>query len=81
LIALKLLYTRHNLYLWHYWLVQVCDTVVNRFLKARIEELTDQYTDERERDWVEGRYSVSQSATRSPDKVGRTGLGGYACLG
>ena len=40
--------------------VQVCDTVVNRSLKARIEELADQYIDEHERDWVEGKYSVSQ---------------------
>src|SRR3984885_28185 len=40
--------------------VQVCDTVVNRSLKARIEELADQYIDENERDWVEGKYSVSQ---------------------
>jgi hypothetical protein len=30
--------------------VQVCDTVVNRSLKARIEELADQYIDENERD-------------------------------
>jgi hypothetical protein len=29
--------------------VQVCDTVVNRSLKARIEELADQYIDENER--------------------------------
>jgi hypothetical protein len=40
--------------------VQVCDTVVNRSLKARIEELADQYIDENESDWVEGKYSVSQ---------------------
>jgi hypothetical protein len=40
--------------------IQVCDTVVNRSLKARIEELADQYIDEHERDWVEGKYSVSQ---------------------
>jgi hypothetical protein len=40
--------------------VQVCDTVVNRSLKARIEELADQYIDENEREWVEGKYSVSQ---------------------
>jgi hypothetical protein len=40
--------------------VQVCDTVVNRSLKARIEELADQYIDEHEREWVEGKYSVSQ---------------------
>ena len=40
--------------------VQVCDTVVNRSLKARIEELADQYIDANERDWVEGKYSVSQ---------------------
>jgi hypothetical protein len=29
-------------------------------LKARIEELADQYIDENEKDWVEGKYSVSQ---------------------
>jgi hypothetical protein len=40
--------------------VQVCDTVVNRSLKARIEELADQYIDENEKEWVEGAYSVSQ---------------------
>src|ERR1700709_954695 len=40
--------------------VQVCDTVVNRALKARIEKLADQYIDENEREWVEGKYSVSQ---------------------
>jgi hypothetical protein len=30
--------------------IQVCDTVVNRSLKARIEELADQYIDGHERD-------------------------------
>jgi hypothetical protein len=40
--------------------VQVCDTVVNKSLKARIEELADQYIDENEREWVEGKYTVSQ---------------------
>ena len=40
--------------------VQVCDTVVNRSLKARIEELADQYIDKNEREWVEGKYTVSQ---------------------
>ena len=40
--------------------VQVCDTVVNRSLKARIEELADQYIDEHEREWIEGKYSVGQ---------------------
>jgi hypothetical protein len=30
--------------------VQVCDTVINRSLKAHIEELADQYIDEHERD-------------------------------
>jgi hypothetical protein len=40
--------------------IQVCDTVVNKSLKARIEELADQYIDENEREWVEGKYSVSQ---------------------
>jgi hypothetical protein len=30
--------------------VQVCDTVVNRSLKARIKELADQYIDEHERE-------------------------------
>jgi hypothetical protein len=40
--------------------VQVCDTVVNKSLKARIEELADQYMDENEREWVEGKYTVSQ---------------------
>jgi hypothetical protein len=29
-------------------------------LKARIEELADQYIDEHEVEWVEGRYSVGQ---------------------
>jgi hypothetical protein len=38
--------------------VQVCDTVVNRSLKTRIEELADQYIDENEREWVEGKYTV-----------------------
>jgi hypothetical protein len=37
-----------------------CDTVVNKSLKARIEELADQYTDEHEMEWVEGKYTVSQ---------------------
>ena len=40
--------------------VQVCDTVVKRPLKARIEELADQYIDKNEKEWVEGAYSVSQ---------------------
>jgi hypothetical protein len=40
--------------------IQVCDTVVNRSLKARIEDLAEQYIDEHESDWVEGKYSVSQ---------------------
>jgi hypothetical protein len=40
--------------------LQVCDTVVNRSLKAQIEELADQYINEHERDWVEGKYSISQ---------------------
>jgi hypothetical protein len=30
--------------------IQVCDTVINRSLKARIEELADQYIDENESD-------------------------------
>jgi hypothetical protein len=34
--------------------------LVNRSLKARIEELADQYIDQNEREWVEGKYSVSQ---------------------
>jgi hypothetical protein len=38
--------------------IQVCDTVVNRSLKARIEELADRYIDEHEIEWVEGTYSV-----------------------
>jgi transposase-like protein len=38
--------------------IQVCDTAVNRSLKARIEELADRYIDEHEVEWVEGRYSV-----------------------
>jgi hypothetical protein len=40
--------------------IQVCDTVINKSLKARIEELADQYIDKHEREWVEGKYSVSQ---------------------
>jgi transposase-like protein len=40
--------------------VQVCDTVVNRSLKNRIEELADQYIDKNEKEWVEGKYSVGQ---------------------
>jgi hypothetical protein len=40
--------------------VQVCDTVVNKSLKARIEELADQYIDEHESEWVEGKYSIGQ---------------------
>ena len=40
--------------------VQVCDTVINRSLKARIEDLADQYIDKHETDWVEGKYLVSQ---------------------
>ena len=40
--------------------VQVCDIVVNRSLKARIEDLADQYIDKNEREWVEGKYTVSQ---------------------
>jgi hypothetical protein len=40
--------------------LQVCDTVVNMSLKARIKELADQYIDEHKRDWVEGKYLVSQ---------------------
>ena len=40
--------------------VQVCDTVVNKSLKARIKELADQYINENKREWVEGKYTVSQ---------------------
>ena len=40
--------------------VQVCDTVVNKSLKARIKELADQYIDENEKEYVEGKYIVSQ---------------------
>ena len=40
--------------------IQVCDTVINKSLKDRIEELADQYVDEHEREWVEGKYTVSQ---------------------
>ena len=40
--------------------IQVCDTAINKSLKARIEELADQYIDKNEREWVEGKYSVSQ---------------------
>ena len=38
----------------------MCDTVINKSLKDRIEELADQYIDEHEREWVEGAYSVGQ---------------------
>ena len=34
--------------------------MVNRSLKERIKELADQYIDEHEREWVEGKYSVGQ---------------------
>ena len=40
--------------------IQVCDTVINRSLKAQIEELADQYIDKNEREWVEGKYTISQ---------------------
>jgi hypothetical protein len=40
--------------------IQVCDTVINKSLKDRIEVLADQYIDEHEREWVEGKYTVSQ---------------------
>jgi DDE superfamily endonuclease len=40
--------------------IQVCDTVINKSLKDRITELADQYIDENEREWVEGKYTVSQ---------------------
>jgi hypothetical protein len=40
--------------------IQVCDTVINKSLKARIEDLADQYIDKNEREWVEGKYTVSQ---------------------
>jgi hypothetical protein len=39
--------------------IQVCDTVINKSLKDRIKELADQI-DEHEREWVEGKYPVSQ---------------------
>jgi transposase-like protein len=38
--------------------IQVCDTTINKSLKARIEELADQYIDEHEVEWVQGKYSV-----------------------
>ena len=38
----------------------MCNTVINKSLKDQIKELADQYIDENERDWVEGKYSVSQ---------------------
>ena len=41
--------------------IQVCDTVINKSLKDRIEELADQYIDEHEREWVEGKYTVSRA--------------------
>jgi hypothetical protein len=40
--------------------IQVCDTSINKSLKSRIEELADQYIDEHEVEWVEGKYSVGQ---------------------
>lgn len=40
--------------------LQVCDTAVNKSLKARIEELADQYIDEHEVEWIEGKYTVGQ---------------------
>jgi hypothetical protein len=39
--------------------IQVCDTTVNHALKSRIEELADIYIDQNEREWVEGKYSIS----------------------
>jgi hypothetical protein len=61
LLALKLLNVRLHLYLVAQLALFRCViTVVNKSLKARIEELADQYIDENEREWVEGKYSVSQ---------------------
>ena len=60
-IALKLLNAQHHSYqVALLALVQVCDTVINRSLKARIEDLADQYIDKHETDWVEGKYLVNQ---------------------
>ena len=51
--------------------IQVCDTVINRSLKARTEELADQYIDKHEREWVEGKYSVSQQRVLLTKWVGQ----------
>jgi hypothetical protein len=49
--------------------VQVCNTVVNRSLKSRIEQLADQYIDEHEKDWIEGKCSVSQRRVLLTERV------------
>jgi hypothetical protein len=49
-----------------------------RYTNPRIEELADQYIDEHEMDWVEGKYSVSQ---RRVLLTKWASLGGYAYRG
>lgn len=57
--------------------VQLCDTVVNRSLKARIKGLVDQYIDQQEKGM--GRWEVfSETAATSVDKMGRAIVGEYA---
>ena len=44
--------------------IQVCDTVINKSLKARIEELADQYIDENEREWGPSSHQESYEICR-----------------
>ena len=52
--------------------------VVNRPLKVWIEELADQYIDKYERDWVEGKQSVSQRQVLLKKWVGQAQKDMYA---
>jgi hypothetical protein len=52
--------------------LQVCDTTINHALKSRIEELADVYIDQNEREWVEGKYSISDRRVLLTTWVGQT---------
>jgi hypothetical protein len=56
----------------------VCDIVINKSLKDQIEELADQYVDEHEREWVEGKYTVSQRRVLLTKWVGQAWEDMYA---
>jgi hypothetical protein len=51
--------------------IQVCDTAVNHALKSRMEELSDIYIDQHEREWIEGKYSIGDRRVLLTKRVGQ----------